>query len=194
MNIYIIQHLPVLNNNLGLVTGLTDQPVCETGECLKNLIKSITPNKYKAVLSSPLIRSIQTIELCFRKDDIEIVIDARFLPVDYGEMHEKKKTDIAKLSPFYVKRQFPGGESFNDMANRYYEALIKAGKIYEGKDVLLVGHEGSEVILRHLCHGASIQDELRRSASARLEELETEVEPNRAFGNPPKGPYNFKWR
>jgi len=191
INIYIIQHLLVENNIRGIVTGLTNQPVLQTGRCLANLINVIKTIKFDFIICSTLLRSIQTIQLCFSNEHIELIKDNRFLPVDYGSFHSKKKIDVAKVNYQYVTKPFPNGESFNDMALRHHQALKELNNKYEGSNFLLVGHEGTQVILRYLCEGFPLEKGFRESGQSIVKQNLTKLNHESSFSQPPKGPFKY---
>lgn len=189
MQIYITQHLPVENNDKGLVTGLVDQPVSKAGKLLTGLKKSLLSLHFDAVLCSPLIRSIQTIEMCFGKGMIDMIVDKRLLPVDYGEWHDRKKTDVAKVSHLFIDSPFPAGESISSMANRHRDFFQDLKSNHIGKVFLLIGHEGTEVIIKSLCYGDSLYQGIRESGERRVSLDESGHDHNANLMKPPSGPY-----
>jgi len=189
LRIFVIPHLPVENNLKGIVTGLNDQPVCMTGECLKALTKGIKHQYFEAVISSPLRRSLQTLQLCFNDKRVKTIVDKRVNPVDYGDFHNRLKMQIATVSHRYVSKPFPGGNSFGDMAYRHLSLLKELLPNHPDSDFLLIGHEGTDVVLRFLCEGTPIVQGLKKSLKARQKRASLGITREKSYMRPPKGPF-----
>lgn len=190
-DVFIVPHLPVANNLGGILAGLDDQSIESYEECLAALHEAIEPYRFRAVLSSPLRRSLETVALCFDSATTPLRIDKRLLPVDYGRFHGRSKRDVGPLSCRYVERPFPGGESYGEVAVRYESFLLEVLPEYEGQEVVLIGHEGSDSLLAHLCEGGSLESRLRQADEQRRRRIESGIDRIAFYRRPPAGPFSF---
>ena len=58
--------LTELNKNRGPIFGWTDAPICED---VRESLSAINPNPYEVVVTSDLIRCLQTAEILFPRKD-----------------------------------------------------------------------------------------------------------------------------
>lgn len=190
-NVFIVPHLPVANNLRGILAGLDDQSIESSEECLAALREAIEPYRFAAVLSSPLRRSLETVALCFDTGRVPLRVDPRLLPIDYGRFHGRTKRDVAPLSHTYVGRPFPGGESFRQVAARHQSFLLEVLPEYAGRDVVLIGHEGSDSILAHLCEGGTLKSRLLEANEQSRQRIAAGVGLLGFLRRPPAGPFFF---
>ena len=159
MKIVVVPHLPCLNNELGLCTGLSSQGASEFGKSLSHYVK-VPESKYgriNAILSSPLPRCIETVELCFSSYRCPVLYDVRLLALDYGDYHDKSIAYVSREQHRFLTTPYPGGESYADMAARYASFLDEALPQFVNKTVILIGHNGTKEMLAHLCLGLSLE-------------------------------------
>ena len=177
VTLYLQLHLPCDQNLEGKPGGRTRQGVSRLGRVIA---KSLEPRLERigpiaAILTSSLPRATETASLYYRDAGVPIVEDERFCAIDYGAYQERPVTEIVRLQPDHVNREFPDGESFSQMASRYRSALDDVLRTWPGRRVLLIGHNESAAMLRHLCDAvplgeALVENTLRRPPARDLVE------------------------
>jgi len=115
----------------GRHTGLTDLPLTERGERHARLVgERLRPQRFAAVLTSPLVRASRTCALAGFGDVARV--DADLVEWDYGEFEGIKTSEILARQPDWrlFRDGCPGGESPEDVAaraDRVVERLRAAG-------------------------------------------------------------------
>ena len=144
MILYVARHGETAWNALNKVCGRTDIPLTELGqrqaEKLGELVKGLTVHR---IISSPMLRAVQTARPAAEILGLEIETDDRLIEQDYGIVEGVDRQDPGFLAN---KRQFavryPGGESMMDVASRVYSLLDELKEKQKDESVLLVCHGG----------------------------------------------------
>jgi uncharacterized phosphatase len=139
MNIYLIRHGETDWNLIGKVQGREDIPLNDTGRGqARKCAKALQSTGIKTIITSPLIRAVETAKIIAGKDDsIELIIDEDLIERDFGRLsgmaydrrkyfdnfgHEETLEPLEKLSKRLI-----------DCIHRY------AGKYYN-HDIIMVSH------------------------------------------------------
>jgi len=169
MELIVVDHLPCLNNELGLCTGLSKQGVSDFGRSVAELVwldddvlKDVT-----TILSSTLPRAVETVRLCFRQLPVRLVFDERLAAIDYGVCHDFPMDVIQRGQEDHIYRPYPQGESYADMASRYRSCLQDSAAALCGQRAIIIGHYGTREILNHLVTGTPLDEAFRIRARAR---------------------------
>lgn len=94
--ITIIRHAPTEYNSQNIFIGTLDIPVVSFNDkIVKELQRLLLCEKYTAIYSSPLQRSIQTAKKIFG-DEYNIILDKRLIERDLGIWQGHNKEDIKK--------------------------------------------------------------------------------------------------
>ena len=143
---------------------LTEQGKVEVTESAENMISE--NNIPDVIYSSPIARTLETSEILksIIKEktgkDIEIKIDPRLIEQQYGDLDGQGddiyNTFIANKSETYAK-PFPNGESLKDVKKRVAEFLYEIDRVHEGKNILMVTHEGCVYNSQHIANGDSAE-------------------------------------
>ena len=110
-----------------------------------------TQYKLDAIYSSDLSRAVKTAEPFAKHFSLPINTDTAFREVDVGEWTLKQIADVERDYPELIQEyrsnmgefRFPGGESFEEVARRSYDALARIAKLHDGQTVLIVSHGGT---------------------------------------------------
>lgn len=145
MKIYMIRHGMTSGNIEKRYIGRTDEPLCEEG--IKEL-KMLDYPQCDMIICSPMIRCIQTAELLFHSQEINIVHDFRecdfgdFEGKNYGELEDS--SDYQKWIDSNGEMQFPNGEKPKEFKERCCEAFIRISESMQRLDsVAMVVHGGT---------------------------------------------------
>ena len=150
--IYVVRHGETNYNVEGRYEGRIDTPLNENGimqaRKLKEVFKDI---KFDVVITSPLIRTIQTAN---EITDTEKITDERIIERSNGELEGKLKSEITEGIDF----NDPNEKRYNiasivDFRKRIYSFLDDIKEKYRGKNVLVVTHAGVGIYIRTYFEG-----------------------------------------
>lgn len=135
----LLRHGRTIANATGLLQGRLDLPLDEVGmEQARQVAASI--GAVDRVISSPLIRARQT-AAAFGGD---VVIDERWIELDYGEFEGRKLSDVPVETWELWKsdRSFstPQGESMGALDTRVRAACAEALELARHERVVVVSH------------------------------------------------------
>lgn len=144
MKIYVARHGETEWNALNKVCGRTDIPLTELGQHqAEKLGERVMGLAVHRIISSPMLRALQTARPAAELLGLEIETDVRLIEQDYGIYEGVDRQDPGFLAN---KRQFafryPGGESMMDVAYRVYSLLDELKEKHKDENVLLVCHGG----------------------------------------------------
>lgn len=138
-------------NKEDLVCGRTDIPLTQLGiqqaetaaqDIVNQIENGLQP--IDLVISSPLLRALQTSSIICRKLNLKFDIDQRLIEQNYGVFENKSRFDKEYLqirSQFAV--HYPQGESMLDVARRVYSLLDDIKQMNNVNHILLVTHGGT---------------------------------------------------
>jgi len=147
--IYLIRHGQTDLNKSKTFRGRLDPPLNEIG--FKEADTAATFLKYSNisfVISSPLLRAVQTGERIARCHGLEVATMPEFVDVDFGDWEGMTEEKVATLYPQLLslwhnsphKVKFPGGENLLDVKKRVKKGLDKIRENYNGQNGALVTH------------------------------------------------------
>lgn len=110
-----------------------------------------------AVFSSDLRRSYMTAQIAF-DGRFPIIQDARLRECDYGEWTRRPAEELESRRLDRVSVPFPGGESYEQAAQRVQSLLEDLTEDYTGKTALIIGHRATYYSLEHLINGVPLED------------------------------------
>lgn len=152
MILHIIRHGETPWNKLKRLQGQTDIPLAEEGIRLAKITgDNMRDIPIDLVISSPLVRAVETAKLITAGRNIPIFTDDRIIEISFGEWEGECILDSEKL-PEDFRRQFyedplhcmrpPKGETFADVCKRtgeFYESLL-ANSDYKNANILISTH------------------------------------------------------
>lgn len=106
----------------------------------------------RRAVASPMLRSRQTAEIALKGHGLELGFDAGLREIAHGDWEGRLASDVAEAYPD-LRRAWretpqavrpPGGESFQEVQMRAWEAIHRASQGLGSEDVLLVvAHDGA---------------------------------------------------
>lgn len=151
-NLYIARHGETDLNKAGVYYGWSDISLTSDGrtqcENLRDKLKNI---KFDAVISSPLIRAVESAEIITGFGSRDIIKYDQLKEMNFGKwenMHYKDigvnyAEDFKQWAENWQEFCIPGGESFNNVFCRVKECLDYILLKYTGKSVIIIAHEGT---------------------------------------------------
>lgn len=149
--LYLVRHGETELNKKGVYYGWTDCGLSPQGvkqaESLADILEDIS---FDAVISSPLKRALETAAIVGRLKSQEIVLDERLKELNFGAWEGKHYKTIQDSDQEnwqlwindWKKASPPAGESFVSMYRRVKRSLHDILERYDGKNILLVSHQG----------------------------------------------------
>jgi probable phosphoglycerate mutase len=144
----LVRHGQSVANAQGLLLGRADAELTETGRAQAAAVPSLLERPVVELRSSPLRRAVDTARLLAL--DVEVVVDERWIEVDYGEFDCQPLGDIPAevWQEWQRDRHFrpPGGESLAEVDERVATACDElfasdgSGARRNDGDVLVVSH------------------------------------------------------
>ncbi|WP_167494691.1 MULTISPECIES: histidine phosphatase family protein [Vibrio] len=159
---FVLPHLPCDRNLKGLCGGRTLEGVSKFGYLFtKNIALNYEVHgDITAIVSSDLPRCIETVNLCFSDTGLPLLVESGLTAIDYGDYEDKTSKELHANQLDYIVKRYPNGESFLDMVLRYQDTLDRLTEIHPNKTLLIVGHNETIPILRHLCSGIPVEEAL----------------------------------
>lgn len=145
MRINFIRHGTTAGNLQKRYIGITDESLCEQGiaELLK--LKPVL-EQYNLLITSPMLRCIQTANILFPEQKIQICED--FRECNFGDFENKNYLELSD-NPDYQNwitsngtACFPNGELPKDFKLRNIKAFENLVKIYH-QDMTIIAHGGT---------------------------------------------------
>jgi len=158
MEIIFESHATTLDNETGQAAGWYDVALSATGEAqARQLGQRRAAEKFDAIFCSDLQRSYMTAELAFGSA-FDIVRDVRLRECDYGELTRADKQHIEALKPTCITTPYPGGESWQQAAERVVDFLAELRERPGLQRILIVGHRATQYGLEHYINHVPVAD------------------------------------
>lgn len=136
-------HATTFDNEKKIASGHYDVDLSPKGiENAQDLGKRRAEEHFDAVFCSDLQRAYKTAEIAFG-DKFPIVKDKRLRECDYGKLEHRPSAEIEAERIKRIDLPFPGGESYQQCAERMRRFLEDLLKDYDGKHVLIIGHRAT---------------------------------------------------
>jgi len=144
MKLYVARHGQTQWNAENRVCGSTNLPLTDLGkEQAKLLAEKVKDYNIDVIISSPMMRAMQTAGAVSIATGIPVIMDGRLREHDYGSFEGiDRKKDEYWQQKYQFAAKFPEGESVLQLAQRVYNLLDDVKKAYPDKNVLLVCHGG----------------------------------------------------
>ncbi len=159
MKVIFIRHGKTKGNTEGRYIGTTDEPLAKIGI---SELKSIKYPYAARIISSPLKRCIQSAQLIYNTNNIEVFKDLR--ECDFGEFENKNYEELRDNA--YYKRwlesggkiPFPKGEGHKEFCLRCCECFESIVKSNKSNTVAFVVHGGTIMAVLEKYEGISFYD------------------------------------
>ena len=139
MYICVIRHGETDWNVLGKLQGREDIPLNQNGASqAERCALSLLDYKWKAIITSPLLRASQTAVIIARTLNIqEIYEDADLLERDYGEASGLTVKERAVRFPDGLNK---GMEDWAALRDRVYSSLLRSADRFSPDNIIVVSH------------------------------------------------------
>lgn len=147
--LYLARHGETEWNKNGRAQGRTDTELSTAGiRQAKLLARRLIKEDIKVIYSSSLRRAMKTAEIIAEQKQCEIIGSDKYQEMCFGPWEGMTISDIkGKYSEHYriyredpVNFKLPGAETFIDLTERTYSAIMDIVQLYKGVNILLVSH------------------------------------------------------
>ena len=144
----LLRHAHSVANNAGILAGqLEGIGLSKDGTAqVKKLTPSFENIKIDRIISSPMQRCLETVEVIARSKKKRIFIDKRLIEMNYGSWSGKKLSKLSRMKDWKVIQtkasafRFPQGESFKELERRIESLLKDLSRKYPKEIILLITH------------------------------------------------------
>ena len=138
--IYLARHGQTPLNESGVLRGLADPPLDETGrDQAQRLGARLGPLGLWAVISSPLLRARQTAQPVAERAGLEVATDQCLVDRDYGQWTGISRDAV--VAQWGSVDRAPGVEPRSAVAGRAVNGLSAIARRYLGGSVTVVSHD-----------------------------------------------------
>ncbi len=151
IKIWFEPHSITTDNEADLASGWNDVDLSEEGR--KRLHDQWPPRyqerKVDIIFSSDLQRAYKCGALVSNQCRIPMYVDARLRECDYGDLTQAPKSEVDSQKAERISQPFPGGESYQQCADRIKDFLDWLKTNFDGKTVVIIGHRATQYGLEH---------------------------------------------
>lgn len=150
-------HSTTVDNEANRASGHHDVELSEKGrEQAQDMGDRYKEKQFDAIFSSDLQRAYKTAQLAFGKK-FPIIQDARLRECDYGDFTGRSKQVVGAEKLNRINAPFPNGESYQQVSERMRSFLVDLSQKYDGKTVLIIGHQGTHYGLKQWTKGLTLE-------------------------------------
>lgn len=150
ITVTFVTHSTSLDNERGVASGHFDTPLSETGrQQAQAMGRHYEHEQIDAVFCSDLQRSYMSGQIAFGHRDIPLIQDARLRECDYGQLTQHTSAEVEAQRLQHITTPFPGGESYQQAAERIKSFLHGLFPAFEGKHIIVIGHRATHFGLKY---------------------------------------------
>lgn len=152
VRLFLVRHGEVDANRSFRYLGRRDDPLNATGrEQAGDLARCLSDVSFDAVLSSPLLRTIETARAIAEPHGLTVECDDRLIELDFGEWEGRTRAEVTRTEKGRLDverwendptRRATGGESFDMVRQRVTELADGMARDVPGSTVVVVSHMG----------------------------------------------------
>jgi probable phosphoglycerate mutase len=138
--VYLARHGQTELNESGVLRGLLDPPLDETGrQQAANLGAALGPRQPSLVVASPLLRARETAQPVAEHAGLRVTPDGCLLDRDYGKWAGTPKEAV--VAQWGSVDDAPGVESRSTVRDRAVAGLMALARRFPGASVVAVSHD-----------------------------------------------------
>jgi len=138
--VYLVRHGQTPLNESGVLRGLLDPPLDETGYRQADWLAAVLgPQMPRAVVASPLLRATQTAQPVADRAGLDLVTDERLLDRDYGQWAGTDRESV--VARWGSVDDAPGVEPLTAVRDRAVRGLTDIGRRSHGGTAVVVSHD-----------------------------------------------------
>jgi len=165
---YILRHGEAMSNVREIVSCWPEKfenHLTEKGiEKIKESAKELKSKNISLIFSSDLLRTRETAEIVGKELGIKPEYDQRLREINFGIFNFgpiDKMWNSFKGEEERIEKGPDKGESYKDILKRLCDFLEETDKKYNGKNILLISHEGPLFLLQGKAMGLSLEETIK---------------------------------
>ncbi len=132
---------------------LSDLGISQSKELKSKILEKWGEVKFDVIITSDLKRGIDSAQIAWGNDGVEILNDKRMRECNYGDYNGELSEIVEPMQERMITDRFPNGESYEDVKERIQDFLNYLKENFDGKHVALVGHKAPQLALDHILKG-----------------------------------------
>lgn len=156
MNLYIMRHGTTVWNEKGIIQGRSKNRLSLTGVSeVQEQAKKFTQTKFDIIISSPLMRTMQTANIMNKFHNVKIIKDERLIEIDKGIFERRLKKSLTEEEKILHRKRDKscGMESGKEVFARSKD-FVNYLKTLNFDNVLVVTHQGNATMIENIIlHG-----------------------------------------
>lgn len=165
--LYLARHGETNLNIKKVYYGFTDVYLNKLGKIhCENIREKLSEVSFDVVVSSPLERAIQSAEIISSLNRSEIISYEGLKELNFGKWENKHFKELQAEYEVewklwiedWINFSFPQGENFKALYARVKACLEEILLSYEGKNILLIGHDGTLKIITMILLNMNMED------------------------------------
>ncbi len=144
---FLARHGETQWNKLKKLQGQLDSPLTDMGQQqAKDLGQGLRSKNIKAIVSSPLLRAVNTAKICQQILTCPLTIQAKLKERHFGSWQGKLQADVKTAENYQaiffqaLHHSPPNGESGQQCAQRFQQTLIELAQQHVNNNVLIISH------------------------------------------------------
>lgn len=138
-----MRHGTTVWNEKGITQGRTNNRLSSQGKLLtEEVAKKHKDIKFDLIITSPLMRTVQTANIMNRYHNVKVIKDQRLIEIDQGIFSGKGKNDLTEqeLELKFSRAKSCGMESYEECFERIKDFVEDIKQKYEHKTILVITH------------------------------------------------------
>lgn len=149
-------HQTTEDNEAGIATGWLPGRLSELGRRQAAELGERRRDGIDVVFSSDLARAVETVDIAFAGADVPVLLDWRLRECDYGDLNGAPREQVHTDRLAHLATPHPGGESWQQAADRVGRFLADLPTRWDGARLLVVGHVATQIGLEHHLRGVAL--------------------------------------
>lgn len=165
--IYLTRHGQTESNSSGKMMGWANEDINDVGRAqVERLAARMAKMHLDAIYTSPLKRAVTTSAIVGKSHGLEPRPVQGLIEINYGVWEGLPRAEVRKRWPELQQQlhndpselAIPGGETFKELEIRVVGAFNKIVKDEDGREILMVSHQGILKVLVAQLMGISYRD------------------------------------
>ena len=158
MNLYVMRHGTTVWNEKGITQGQTNNRLSKSGILLtQEVAKNLKDIPFDIIISSPLMRTIQTANIINAYHNVKVVKDLNLIEINQGIFTGRSKYSLTEEEQVIKNsRSGAGMESYQECYDRIKNFVKEIKNRYNYENVLIITHNCSATFIEDVVCGKEI--------------------------------------
>lgn len=165
MSVLVTRHGETAWNTEHRVQGKANTELNQTGiDQAIEIARKLQNEDIDLIISSPLLRAIQTAEIINAFRDVPIILEERLSERNFGILEGRKlnEFDVEEFWDYSQNIRYKDAERVQDFFGRVFQFMDEAKEKYRDENILLVCHSGTSIPLNCYFKGIPKQFDLKK--------------------------------